>query len=91
MATTRPSVCRPRTTSAFWDGSTSAMASSMPTSAATARAVAALSPVSRTGRRPSSRRPPIASALVGLIVSATAISARTRSSHATATAVRPAA
>ena len=38
-------------------GSTSAITSSMPTSAATARAVASLSPVSSTGRRPSARAP----------------------------------
>ena len=40
-------------TSAFSEGMTSAMTSSMPTSAATARAVSSLSPVSSTGRRPS--------------------------------------
>ena len=52
MATTRPSACRRRTTSALSAGRTSAMTSSMPTSAATARAVVSLSPVSSTGRRP---------------------------------------
>ena len=53
IATTRPSACRRRTTSALSAGSTSAMTSSIPTSAATARAVASLSPVSSTGRSPS--------------------------------------
>ena len=47
------------------------MTSSMPTSAATARAVVALSPVSSTGRRPSALSSAIASADVGLTVSAT--------------------
>ena len=53
IATTRPSACRRRMTSALSAGRTSAMTSSMPTSAATARAVVSLSPVSSTGRRPS--------------------------------------
>ena len=44
------------------------MTSSTPTSAATARAVRSLSPVSNTGVSPSSRSCAIASALVGLIV-----------------------
>ena len=44
---------QPPTTSALSAGSTSAMTSSMPTSAATALAVSSLSPVSSTGRRPS--------------------------------------
>ena len=55
------------------------MTSSIPTSAATARAVASLSPVSRTGRRPSAAqraRPPRAD--VGLTVSATTRTARAR-------------
>ena len=47
------------------------MTSSIPTSAATARAVASLSPVSSTGRRPSALSDATASADVGLTVSAT--------------------
>ena len=43
----------------------------MPTCSATDRAVASLSPVRRTGRRPSARRRATASALLGLTVSAT--------------------
>ena len=43
----------------------------MPTAAATARAAAALSPVSSTGRRPSARSSATAAALVGFTVSAT--------------------
>ena len=53
IATTRPSSWRRLTTSTLSAGSTSAMTSSMPTSAATAVAVVSLSPVSSTGRRPS--------------------------------------
>ena len=66
IATTRPSACRRSTTAALSEGRTSAMTSSIPTSAATAWAVVRLSPVSRTGRRPSSRRRATASAEVGL-------------------------
>ena len=76
-------------TAAFSDGRTSAITSSMPTSAATARAVVSLSPVSSTGRRPSARSEATASADVGLTVSATTSSPRTAPSQATATAVRP--
>ena len=47
------------------------MTSSMPTSAATARAVVSLSPVSRTGRSPSAFREATASAELSLTVSAT--------------------
>ena len=61
----------------------------MPTSAATARAAAALSPVSSTGCRPSPRSCATASAEVGLTVSATTSTARAAPSQATATAVRP--
>ena len=53
----------------------------MPTAAATAAAAAALSPVSSIGRRPSSRSPATASALVGLTVSATANTAVAAPSH----------
>ena len=66
MATTRPSACRRRMTSALSEGRTSAMTSSMPTSAATARAVVSLSPVSRTGRSPSACSDATASADVVL-------------------------
>ena len=58
IATTRPSACRRSTTPAFSAGSTSAMTSSTPIRAATARAVAALSPVSRIVRRPERAQPP---------------------------------
>ena len=61
----------------------------MPTSAATARAVASLSPVSSTVRRPSACSRSTASAEVGLTVSATASRPRTSPSQATSTAVRP--
>src|SRR5215218_7474745 len=50
---------------------------SMPTSAATAVAARRLSPVSSTGRSPSRRSSPMAVALVGLTVSATASNPRT--------------
>ena len=63
----------------------------MPTSAATARAVAALSPVSSTGRSPSALSEATASAEVGFTVSATTRIARAAPSQPTATAVRPAA
>ena len=66
IATTRPSACRRRMTSALSAGRTSAMTSSMPTSAATARAVVSLSPVSRTGRRPSAFSDATASAELSL-------------------------
>ena len=49
----RPSACSRRITSTLSAGRTSAITSSMPTSAATALAVVALSPVSSTGRSPS--------------------------------------
>ena len=65
------------------------MTSSMPTSAATARAARSLSPVSRTGRRPRARRSAMASAEVAFGVSATTSTARTSPSHAAAMAVRP--
>ena len=55
-----------------------------------ARAVASLSPVSSTGRRPSSRSCATASALVGLTVSATTNSARASPSQPATTAVVPA-
>ena len=53
MATTRPSAWKRRTISAFCSGRTSAITSSRPSVRATARAVAALSPVTMTTRRPS--------------------------------------
>ena len=52
MATTRPSSWRRRTTATLSAGRTSAITSSIPTAAATARAARSLSPVSSTGRRP---------------------------------------
>ncbi len=83
IATTRPSAWRRRPRSTFSAGSTSAITSSIPTSAATARAVASLSPVSSTGRSPSSRSAAIASRLVGLTVSATTNRPRTSPSQPT--------
>jgi len=66
------------------------MTSSMPTAAATARAVASLSPVSSTGCSPSPRSRATARAADGLIVSATAMAPRTSPSHPASTAVQPA-
>lgn len=65
------------------------MTSSMPASAAIARATVSLSPVSSTGRSPRDLIRVIASALVSLIVSATTRIARASPSQPTATAVRP--
>ena len=76
-------------TSALSEGSTSAMTSSMPTSSATARAVVSLSPVSRTGRRPSAFSDATASADVDLTVSATTKTAVARPSQPAAIAVCP--
>jgi hypothetical protein len=89
IATTRPSACRRRTTAAFSDGRTSAITSSMPTSAATARAVASLSPVRSTGRRPSAFSDATASAELSLTVSATTNTAVTCPSQLAAIAVCP--
>src|SRR6266540_3942636 len=55
IATTSPDSCSRRISAAFSSGSTSARTRSIPTSAATARAVRSSSPVRRTGVRPSSR------------------------------------
>ena len=66
------------------------MTSSIPASAATARAVASLSPVSRIGCSPSARSSATAAAAESLTVSATAIAPRTAPSQPTSTAVRPA-
>ena len=76
-------------TSALSEGSTSAMTSSMPTSSATARAVVSLSPVSRTGRRPSAFSDATASADVALTVSATTKTAVACPSQPAAIAVCP--
>ena len=65
------------------------MTSSMPTSAATARAVVALSPVSSTGRRPSAFSDATASAELGLTVSATTNTAAAWPSQPAAMAVCP--
>ena len=59
------------------------MTSSMPTWSATARAARPLSPVSRTGSGRGSRSRAIASALVGLTVSATTSTARAAPSQPT--------
>ena len=61
----------------------------MPTWAATWRAAASLSPVSRTGVSPSSRSRATASADVGLTVSPTTMTPRARPSQPTATARAP--
>ena len=66
-----------------------ARAWSMPASCATALAVAWLSPVSMTGVIPSARSEATASRDDGLIVSATANSAMTRSGVASSVTVRP--
>ena len=55
MAAERPPACRSVITCALAAGSAPLMTSSIPAAAATACAVAALSPVSRTGRRPRAR------------------------------------
>ena len=91
MATTLPSSWRRLTTSTLSAGSTSAItrSASMPTSAATVRAVASLSPVSSTGVRPRSRNRVIASAEVGLTSSATTTTPRALPSQPTAIAVPP--
>ncbi len=91
IATTRPRSCRRRTTSTLSHGSTSAITSSMPISAATVRAARSLSPVSSTGDRPSARSSAMARALEGFTVSATTSMPRTRPSQATAIGVWPAA
>ena len=77
-------------TAALPAGSVPAMTSSMPASAATARAVASLSPVSRIGCSPSARSSATAAAAESLTVSATAIAPRAAPSQPTSTAVRPA-
>ena len=77
-------------TCALAAGSASLMTSSIPAAAATAWAVAALSPVSSTGRRPRPRRPATAAAADGLTVSVTASAPLTVSSQLTSTAVQPA-
>ena len=65
------------------------MTSSMPSSAATRSAVARLSPESMTGRTPSSRSAPMASAAVSRGASAMAMTAAALPSMATCTLVRP--
>ena len=93
IATTRPSACSSRTTSALSAGSTSAITSSMPTSrrhGVRGRAVVAGQQHGPQPERAAARA--TASAEVGLTVSATTISsARVAPSQPTATAVRPAA
>ena len=83
MATIRPCLRRPATTSFLRSGSTSASTSSMPSLFATASAVVRLSPVSMTMRTPSSRSVFKASAVVALIGSATAMSPARAPSTAT--------
>ena len=73
MPTTAPWACRSATTSRLSAGSTSARtsAASIPTCAATCSAARALSPVSSTGRIPSSRRAATAAREEGRTVSRT--------------------
>ena len=88
----RALACRSADLATLSAGSTSAMTSagSIPTSAAIAVAAAALSPVSRIGRRPSPWSSEIACALVGFTVSATTSRPRAAPSQPTAMTVRPA-
>ena len=90
MATERPASCRSVITCALAAGSASLMTSSTPATAATAWAVAALSPVSSTGRRPRPRSPATAAAADGWTVLVTASAPLTVSSQLTSTAVQPA-
>src|SRR5436853_370968 len=76
-ATGRPRLCSFLTSSAFWDGSTSGRTSSIPTSFATASAPFFESPETMMTVRPIFLRWATASALVGLIGSAMAITAYT--------------
>ena len=66
------------------------MTSSIPAAVATASAVAALSPVSRTGRRPRVRKRLTAAGAEGFTVSVTARAPRIWSSQLTSTVVQPA-
>ena len=90
MATRYPSARSPVMTAALSAGSVPAMTWSMPTAAATARAVGSLSPVSRTGCSPRARSSAMAGAADGLTVSATAMAPRAAPSQPASTAVRPA-
>ncbi len=91
IATTRPAAWSSLMTAALPAGSTPAISSSMPTWLATARAARSLSPVSSTGRSPMPRSRAIASAEVGLTVSAMTSMPRRRPSQPANTAVCPAA
>ncbi len=73
IATVFPCVCRFLITSPLSSGKTSAIAVSIPSSRRTASAVRLLSPVSITTSIPSCLRAEMASLLVGLATSATAI------------------
>jgi hypothetical protein len=90
IATRCPRARRPAMTSAFPAGRVPAMTSSMPTTAATARAVASLSPVSRTGCTPRPRRSAMAARAVGLIASAPALAPRRPRPSRPARRVKPA-
>ena len=85
IATTRPWSCKVRTTSSFSSGITSDQTRSIPTSAATAWATAAESPVNSTGSTPSAFNKSIACLLVGLIESR----ADTRATNTPSTLMTP--
>ena len=89
IATFRPSSCRRRTSRSLSCGSTSATTRSTPTCRPIASAVRALSPVSMTTSSPIALMPAMASRLVGLTVSATAITPSRRPSAAKNSGVFP--
>ena len=90
IATTWPWAWRRCISASLSSGMTSASTRSIPTAAATVRAVRALSPVSSVTSRPSSRNAVTASALVGLIRSATTRTPRAAPFQPARTAVPPA-
>ncbi len=89
IATECPAARRRAMTAALSAGRAPAMTSSTPAVAPTAFAVASLSPVSRTDRRPSRRSSASARAAEGLIVSLTARRPRIWLSHSASTVVQP--
>ena len=92
MATTRPAACSSLTLSTFSSGRTPAKTSSrdIPTTSATWAATAALSPVSRIGRSPSSRNRAMARAEVSFTVSCREMIPASTPSTDTQMAVAPA-
>ena len=89
IATACPSLRKRRTIAFFCSGKTSASTSAMPSLAATACAVARLSPVNMTMRTPSARRLASAAAVVDLMGSATAMMPAGSLSMATNITVAP--